>query len=58
MFGVFDLENDSEENYCINIYPECGADIDWNGLSKEWMEAQEPVTVVRSWTDSVFIHCH
>jgi hypothetical protein len=35
VFGVFDLENDSEENYCINIYPECGADIDWNGLSKE-----------------------
>lgn len=54
MFGVFDLENDSEENYYINICPECGADFDWNGLSKELMEAQEHVIVVRSRTESVY----
>lgn len=57
MFGVFDLENGSEENYCINICPECGAHVDWNVLSKELMEAQEHVTVVRSRTDSFFVHC-
>lgn len=35
VFGVFDLENGSEENCCINICPDCGADVNWNGLSKE-----------------------
>lgn len=58
VFGVFDLSNDSEENYYINICPECGAEFDWNGMSKELMEAQEHVTVVRSQTESVFTHCH
>jgi len=58
VFGVYDLQNGSEENYCINICPECGTDVDWNGLSKELIEAQDYVTVMRSQTDSVFILCH